>query len=35
MPVILHNKDQQAWLQGAAYEDLTYPYEVKLTAQKI
>ena len=35
MPVILHHKDQQAWLQGASHNDFAFPYEVKLTAQKV
>lgn len=35
MPVILHPKDRQAWLEGAAPGKFAFPYEVELQAQKI
>lgn len=35
MPVILHHKDQKAWLEGAAHEKFAFPYEVELKAQKL
>ncbi len=35
MPVILHHRDYDKWLQGAAHKDFAFPYEVKLKAQKV
>lgn len=35
MPVVLHHKDRQAWLEGAPHEKFAFPYEVNLKAQKI
>lgn len=35
MPVMLHPKDRQAWLEGESHEKFAFPYEVKLNAQKI
>lgn len=35
MPVILHQKDRKAWLEGAPHQNFAFPYEVALRAQKI
>ncbi len=35
MPLILHHRDQKAWLKGARPEAFAFPYEVKLKAQEV
>lgn len=35
MPVLLHPRDRQAWLEGASHHNFAFPYEVELQAQKI